>query len=48
MPATIAAAVAPPLPPYPQLDQVLAAYVEDDRTLEDLPRRLRRLEPITG
>jgi NAD+ synthase (glutamine-hydrolysing) len=24
------------LPPYPQLDQVLAAYVEDDRTLEEL------------
>ncbi len=24
------------LPPYPQLDQVLEAYVEDDRTLEEL------------
>jgi NAD+ synthase (glutamine-hydrolysing) len=24
------------LPPYPQLDEVLAAYVEDDRTLEEL------------
>jgi NAD+ synthase (glutamine-hydrolysing) len=24
------------LPPYPQLDQVLAAYVEEDRTLEEL------------
>ena len=24
------------LPPYPALDQVLAAYVEDDRTLEEL------------
>ena len=24
------------LPPYPQLDQVLEAYVEEDRTLEEL------------
>ncbi len=30
------------LPPYPQLDRVLEAYVEDDRTLEELSsRRLR-------
>ena len=26
------------LPPYPQLDRVLEAYVEDDRTLEELSR----------
>ena len=34
------------LPPYPALDQVLEAYVEDDRTLEELSSG--RLRPATS